>query len=732
VGHPSRSLIPALPILLLPLLAGVAGAESSPQSTTDEVCLAGFGGDAGSDQIASAVGPALVDQLEQLGPACAPTLVRLLQESPSGWVNDLVLEVARAWSASIDLGSGFYGAFGQGALAPYGRKDDVVFGAARVIEALSPPGADLLDPVRAGCCADWPALALARYQLEWQGELVGAGPPPGDDETLVVASSQFARCLDDPTGLPPDPFDPLGLRDDAAAELLVATRCASWSVVEAWLEVGSEDWRAQIVALMGRFEEGELPASALDLERAWGQGEGGNAAAAATAIPWSGRRSHPRALAAIVGLAALALLLLLARSERGRPWALRLGAIVCGLALVVVAEGLAWLVGVPPGDALRPGAPPRALDGGDVGHFEDQRFRSFAVPPPPGTARVAVLGASSVAGANLAEHETITGRLRALLEPEVPCVEVVNLGFHGLPSTGLRPAAIEAAGALGADLVIVYAGHNEVGDMREQDRYLGFDPRGHRLRSAVVRTHLFGLGGRLLGFRERLVEEPQVRLTEEGPPDRSPEAFEAAVNLRFERELRDLVRGVRRRGSRVALAVPSFNHHGLTLPWWKPEPASADLPRTDALIAAILADEPTEAVRLGERMVELDPEHPSAWFLLSLAREAAGDLQGAETAIWEASRLHRGGSTVLPEVAGVAIRLAREYGLPLLDAHAALHRASGDHLPGNDLFLDAVHLNPRGARVVAEEMAAGLRRDGVTDELAARCRPDQSKSGSDR
>ena len=56
------------------------------------------------------------------------------------------------------------------------------------------------------------------------------------------------------------------------------------------------------------------------------------------------------------------------------------------------------------------------------------RERELAVPPPPGTRRILMLGDSFTEGAGLAAEDTVPRRLETLLAPRCPGVEVVNAG----------------------------------------------------------------------------------------------------------------------------------------------------------------------------------------------------------------------------------------------------------------------------------------------------------------
>ena len=63
-------------------------------------------------------------------------------------------------------------------------------------------------------------------------------------------------------------------------------------------------------------------------------------------------------------------------------------------------------------------------------------------------------------------------------------------------------------------------------------------------------------------------------------------------------------------------------------------------------------------------------------------------------------------------------RVAATNAVPLVDVHGAMLEASGEHLPGFDLFVDYVHFNPKGPDVAAAAMEQGLTEEGLIDDLA--------------
>jgi len=109
------------------------------------------------------------------------------------------------------------------------------------------------------------------------------------------------------------------------------------------------------------------------------------------------------------------------------------------------------------------------------------------------------------------------------------------------------------------------------------------------------------------------------------------------------------------------------------------------------------------------------PEHATPHLLLALAAEERGDLDAAEASTWETSRINHRGSAVTPGVAAAISRIAARMDVPMADAHAALHEASPDHLPGFGLYWDYVHFNAAGTAVVATEIARVIEEEGLLD-----------------
>jgi len=142
----------------------------------------------------------------------------------------------------------------------------------------------------------------------------------------------------------------------------------------------------------------------------------------------------------------------------------------------------------PHGDAGYRPRPERTFDydNGARATVNTMGFRGpgVAVPKPPGTLRIVLLGGSSTFGWGVDDHETIDSYMREALLERYPdrTIEVVNLAFDGYDSYQLYERFRSDGLALEPDVVIVNSGVNDVRnawyrDIRDGDRrtmlYLG-------------------------------------------------------------------------------------------------------------------------------------------------------------------------------------------------------------------------------------------------------------------
>ena len=406
------------------------------------------------------------------------------------------------------------------------------------------------------------------------------------------------------------------------------------------------------------------------------------------APPPLSRRRH-LAYAVITALLPLALLALLEA-------ALRLGCRECGLPVFVRAPfgdgayeianprvGQRWF----PGLEAPPGPQPEPL----------------ALRKPERSFRVFVLGESSAAGFPYPRNATFSRMLRDMLADVLPddSVEVVNLGIAATNSFTMLDVSA-AVVERGPDAVLIYAGHNEYYGalgVAARDRALDVSVGAARAYLAMLRlrvvlairdgvSSLAGSGGgggdaRVASLMELLGREQEYPLGGEG--------YEEGIR-QFERNLGDLVGGLRARGIEVLIGSVESNlrdHPPFAVPANDAPGGAAETYR--AARTALAAGDTTEARARFERARELD-------VVRFRAPAAFND---------------------------VIARVARREGAVYVPVAESFRREAPGGIPGSELFLEHVHPTRDGYALIARTFFSSMLAHGA---LGDRARPDQVAS----
>jgi len=167
---------------------------------------------------------------------------------------------------------------------------------------------------------------------------------------------------------------------------------------------------------------------------------------------------------------------------RRHPWPVRLllGLTVAAGLLGAAELGLRLILGPPDPPILvaprwtRDGPAFNAeADGVHPRYQNRDQVPSFAAEPTPGRPRVFVLGGSSVHGGSMLDHSI---EFPALLEADLASsgldAEVINLARPSLDSHGISIIVDEAL-AYRPDLLVLYLGHNDLGNTTMEARYAG-------------------------------------------------------------------------------------------------------------------------------------------------------------------------------------------------------------------------------------------------------------------
>lgn len=311
-------------------------------------------------------------------------------------------------------------------------------------------------------------------------------------------------------------------------------------------------------------------------------------------------------------------------------------------------------------DPDNPGEMVTNLAKGKTG-FQTQRFTREKAK---GKLRIAALGESSVYGLH-DEFYQLSNSLG---------VEFINAGGLSYGSDRLTIVAAELI-QYSPDLLFIYMGHNE---FEEADQYAMIRPHLSRIveyfheRSALVRLATMAITNRRIN---RLREEHVRRLEREGPnTDRAWTIEFSASDVEermknFRANLAGIIELYQSRKIPVLLSTIPSNLITPELPH----------PERPAFAEAQLA---YKQKRYGEAK--------------KIAREALLRSRGRH----QSSDLEN----------GILRELAKTYGLPLLDVEKLITEAEPNGIPGETLFQDHCHLNPKGQLLLANALKVQIQK----------------------
>ena len=350
----------------------------------------------------------------------------------------------------------------------------------------------------------------------------------------------------------------------------------------------------------------------------------------------------------------------------------------------------------------------------------DHRFR-FCMPKPRGVFRIFSLGGSAVNGASLGNPGAFSRWLSVMLSAVDLSTnyEVINSGQPGFPSSevlALEKQVLEA----GPDLVIVYLGNNEFLWNREQAGRVRWPEPLLVFKYYAQKLWLL----RLIQLAWHPDSRPWATYAQgpEGMRRNAARYLQSAAKNTWDRDhyqwvmdqfrlnLETMVDLAKARGTRIILCTVAVNlrdwePHGsyhradfpesLALPWDRAVQAGKSAftkgnfgqARADFLQAAALDDTPASLnFFLGHCLLKLgDPESAYRHFLAAADRDSLRDRAGSDL------------NAMVREV-------AKAKGVSLLDLQQTFKERASDGIPGDDLFLDNVHPNLEGHRIIAESL----------------------------
>lgn len=351
----------------------------------------------------------------------------------------------------------------------------------------------------------------------------------------------------------------------------------------------------------------------------------------------------------------------------------------------------------------------------------DMHPRPFPVHKPLGGLRIVVLGSSAAHGFGMSQNGAFAHRLQQLLEPLYPrrMIEVLNLGVVAWSSQQHLWLARRVLEPLAPDLLILYAGNNELAEAATVRRY--FPPERYRrwlqvtgLERSLSQLRLFVLLRGLASSAQKRGEGADSAL----PLTDLPRLEDAQV-ARLDSVARDFAAqnfalNVGRMAAlaeqaHVPLVLMTVGANLRTPPFGFPPPAGvADAfhMRMQEAEAQEVHNNP-EALRLYQEAEALY-DSPLVHFRQARVLEGLQRLPEAREALKRA-RDRSEHPNRAPTVVQETIRaVAQQYNLLLVDGERVLEQAAPDGIPGYELVYDYCHPTLQGHWLLAKALATAL------------------------
>ncbi len=364
-----------------------------------------------------------------------------------------------------------------------------------------------------------------------------------------------------------------------------------------------------------------------------------------------------------------------------------------------------------------PDGPVMATAPGKLRWFNEQ---SFPRDKPPGSVRIACVGGSTTYGHPYDDALSYSAWLREILPAAQPGTrfEVINAG--GISYASYRETLlVEELCAFALDALVIYSGPNEFLEERTYPGLAGGGPLA-TVGGWLSRLRCFTLARRAVDAlrdddgRARLPGEVDTRL--EHPAGLSLYVRDDALHDRiiehFRLNLARMLRTARAAGARVVLVAPASELRDCAPFKSQPGPgvssaaaAEAQALREQGGLAAL------------QRAASLDPRHAGGQYLLGEALFGAGRSDEARAALERARDEDvcplRPPTSLRDDVRRAAQAAGAGYVdfVQLVDDEC--QRRFGHRVPGHEQFLDHVHLDLDGYRLLALALLDALAAQGV-------------------
>lgn len=356
-------------------------------------------------------------------------------------------------------------------------------------------------------------------------------------------------------------------------------------------------------------------------------------------------------------------------------------------------------------------------------------YDRFSRRKPAGTVRIAVVGASSAGGMPFAPKGGPVPFLRVLLRDAVPGqrTEVLRCTVNAVTSEGVR-LIVERLAEFHVDVLIVYTGHNEFFSMPGlHEMVAAWDPEpppwplGTRT-AALLRDMAAFVRGGPPPDDVRTRAERALAGQIASPGDYRPDTLVPA----FRDRLRETIEIARRGGMRVLLCTlasnirdcpPNRPRHRSGLP---DEPRAAwrgHYERGDSLAKA---GQHAAALEAFGAAAAIDDHHAGLLYAMGRSHLALGNPDAARNALTAArDRDYLPMRATSPRNDEAITGVAAAMRVAITDVRQAFEDDLPGGVPGDEHFVDHVHLTLRGAWTLARCWAKALERHKLLGESAA-------------
>lgn len=359
--------------------------------------------------------------------------------------------------------------------------------------------------------------------------------------------------------------------------------------------------------------------------------------------------------------------------------------------------------------------------------------RPYIEPAPAGALRVLFAGGSTVQGYPHPKRLSAPSYLQEMLGDLFPArpIEVFNAGITAASSFAVARAVEDGVAALGADLVVVYTGHNELYGVYGAASLAqgGKAVWTKRLHYALVQWRLRPLVGALIGpLGKEWADGPLIEvMSKAGAISASdPRRAQAAANL--ETNLRDVVAFCRARRIPLVLCTVTSNERGFAPARLEPPLPNEERTRyVDFLAQGQREHASTAALTALAQAETLYTDDAYLHFLRGYHLEQLGHGARARAAYVRARELDPRPWRATAALNEVVRRVAVEEGVLLADVEECFRAHSPAAGVGWELMADHLHPAAVGQVLLARAIVAALKEapapwqvaPGAADRLAA-------------